>query len=88
MVWDGTFDWRQDTSVYTRCWSLFIRPDREIRVATAAVLDHGTQLVLHNDGFAPPFTESIIAVRDQGDGEKNIAAAKQLGERLVKALYQ
>ncbi|MFF3555337.1 hypothetical protein ACFYXL_18280 [Streptomyces tsukubensis] len=88
MAWDGTFDWRQDTSVYVRKWDLFIRPDREIRVATAAVLDHGTQVTLHNDGYGPVFEESIIVVRDQGDGEKNITAAKQLGERLVKALYQ
>ncbi|EMF02445.1 hypothetical protein J7W19_29145 [Streptomyces mobaraensis NBRC 13819 = DSM 40847] len=88
MAWDGTFDWRQDSTVFARKWVLYIKPDNEIRVASAVVLDYGTEVILHNDGFAPPFKESVILVRDQGDRDKNINAAKELAEKLVRALYR
>ncbi|MFF4927401.1 hypothetical protein ACFY2H_00550 [Streptomyces griseofuscus] len=88
MAWDGTFDWRQDTSVFARKWELYIKPENEIHVATAVVLDYGTQVVLHNENFGNAvYEEAIVPVKDQGDLDKNIEAAKQLAETLVRALH-
>lgn len=94
MAWDGTFDWRQDNTVFSRKWELFIKPENRIKTATVVVLDYGTQLVLHNDGYAPQFEEAVIPVRDQllddkvtADLDKNIEVAKALAEKLVRALY-
>ncbi|RST07908.1 hypothetical protein EF910_05580 [Streptomyces sp. WAC07149] len=87
MVWDGTFDWRQDASVFARKWELYIKPQNEIRVATAVVLDYGTQVVLRNENFGPVYEEAVIPVKNQGSLDKNIEAAKKLAETLVRALY-
>ncbi|MEV0443884.1 hypothetical protein AB0I84_02085 [Streptomyces spectabilis] len=94
MAWDGTFDWRQDTSVFSRKWELFIKPDNEIKVATAMVLDYGTHLVLHNEGFHKQYAESVLPIPEQREGEtdpidldKDIEAAKKLAEKLVRALF-
>ncbi|MEU3690537.1 hypothetical protein [Streptomyces narbonensis] len=87
MAWDGTFDWRQDASVFARKWLLFIKPDNEVHVATAVVLDYGTQVVLHNEGFSQDYEEAVVPVKAGDDLDLNITKAKALAEKLVRALY-
>ncbi|MFF0745313.1 hypothetical protein ACFYVL_33435 [Streptomyces sp. NPDC004111] len=94
MAWDGTFDWRQDTSVFARKWELYIKPENEIHVATAVVLDYGTQLHLHNEGYHKWYAESVLPIADQRENEtdpidldKNIEAAKKLAELMVRAIF-